>query len=249
MRKLLSFSSQYSEQIVLTLMKNINSIKLNRLQYFELSQHVEDKLDGHGLSNQENLLESIKEKVFLGLLNRDLLKTDFFLKGSFLDEAKKIADTVIEKEVKKLKLKDEKALKNQINGKINSLLNLKREKVDIYYRILRESGYDDLNAARKEQVDTILNSRLQITREEAPKELLKLRIKRVYETSRDDISQLYKKIKEAKQRFIEDGLLTPQEVENITKAKIIDLNKEDKIIPSSNLSRILSVNNLAAHEL
>lgn len=51
------------------------------------------------------------------------------------------------------------------------------------------------------------------------------------------------KNKRNKKEFIEDGLLTPQEVENITKAKIIDLNKEDKIIPSSNLSRSLSVNN------
>lgn len=65
----------------------------------------------------------------------------------------------------------------------------------------------------------------------------------------DHVTQLYEKIRETKKEFIEDGLLTPQEVENITKAKIIDLNKEDKIIPSSNLSRSLSVNNLAVHYL
>ncbi|XMA29678.1 hypothetical protein O1Q06_07840 [Wolbachia endosymbiont of Tetranychus urticae] len=44
MRNLLSFTSQYSEQIVLTLMKNINSVKLNKLEHFALSQHITNKL-------------------------------------------------------------------------------------------------------------------------------------------------------------------------------------------------------------
>lgn len=78
---------------------------------------------------------------------------------------------------------------------------------------------------------------------------LELEIESVYEGNKDHVTQLYEKIKKAKQGFIEDGLLTPQEIENITKAKIIDLNEKDKIIPSSNLSRSLSVNNLAAHYL
>ncbi|WP_265034559.1 MULTISPECIES: hypothetical protein [unclassified Wolbachia] len=249
MRKLLSITSQYSEQIVLTLMKNISSIKLNKLQCCELVQHMRNKLQEHGLDDQESLLENIGEKVFLELLNRDLLETDFSLKDSSLDGAKRIADKIIEEEVKEFELKAEKTIENQINGRIDILLALRQEKIEVYYRVLRESGYHDLNAARKEQIDSVLNSKLQITAEEAPKELLKLRIKRVYESSKGNVTQLYEKIIETKKEFIEDGLLTPQEVENITKAKIIDLNKEDKIIPSSNLSRSLSVNNLAVHYL
>nr|WP_265021898.1 hypothetical protein [Wolbachia endosymbiont (group A) of Icerya purchasi] len=190
-----------------------------------------------------------EKKVFLELLNRDLLETDFSLKDSSLDEAEEIADKIIEKEVKEFELKTEKTIENQINGKIDILLALRQEKIEVYYRVLRESGYHDLNAARKEQIDSVLNSKLQITAEEAPKELLKLRVKRVYESSKGNVTQLYEKIIETKKEFIEDGLLTPQEVENITKAKIIDLNERDKIIPSSNLSRSLSVNNLAAHYL
>lgn len=69
---------------------------------------------------------------------------------------------------------------------------------------------------------------------------LELEIESVYEGNKDHVTQLYEKIRETKKEFIEDGLLTPQEVENITKAKII---------PSSNLSRSLSVNNLAVHYL
>ena len=75
MRNLLSFTSQYSEQIVLTLMKNINSVKLNKLEQFALSQHITNKLQGDGLDDQ---LENIKGKVFLELLNQNLLRTDFF---------------------------------------------------------------------------------------------------------------------------------------------------------------------------
>ncbi|WP_250296387.1 hypothetical protein [Wolbachia endosymbiont of Oedothorax gibbosus] len=248
MRKLLSITSQYSEQIVLTLMKSIGFMELNMLEDF-LLDHIRNKLKENSLDNQEHLLKNVKEKVFLGLLNRDLLKTDFSLKDSSLDGAKRIANKIIEEEVKEFELKTEKTIENQINGKIDILLALRQEKIEVYYRVLRESGYHDLNAARKEQIDSVLNSKLQITAEEAPKELLKLRVKRVYESSKGNVTQLYEKIIETKKEFIEDGLLTPQEVENITKAKIIDLNERDKIIPSSNLSRSLSVNNLAAHYL
>lgn len=96
MRKLLSITSQYSEQIVLTLMKNISSIKLNKLQCCELVQHMRNKLQEHDLDDQESLLENIGKKVFLELLNRDLLETDFSLKDSSLDGAKRIANKIIE---------------------------------------------------------------------------------------------------------------------------------------------------------
>lgn len=252
MRKLLNFTSQYSEQVVLTLMKNINSIKLNRLQYFELSQHVEDKLDGHGLSNQENLLESIKEKVFLGLLNRDLLKTDFFLKGSSLDEAEEIADKIIEKEVKEFKLKAEGTIEGQVVRMLDGLRFLPQEKK--LYRVYSELSRNNEND--KEKIKKILQKKLAMT-EAVINDMLKkeasckleLEIEDIYNQNKCNITTLYEKIKEVKQGFIEDGLLTTQEIDKIVKERIITLNNEARIIPSSNLSRILSVNNLAAHEL
>lgn len=252
MRKLLNFTSQYSEQVVLTLMKNINSIKLNRLQYFELSQHVEDKLDGHGLSNQENLLESIKEKVFLGLLNQDLLRTDFFLKGSSLDEAEEIADKIIEKEVKEFKLKAEGTIEGQVVRMLDGLRFLPQEKK--LYRVYSELSRNNEND--KEKIKKILQKKLAMT-EAVINDMLKkeasckleLEIEDIYNQNKCDITTLYEKIKEVKQGFIEDGLLTTQEIDKIVKERIITLNNEARIIPSSNLSRILSVNNLAAHEL
>jgi len=252
MRKLLSFFSQYSEQIVLTLMKNISSMGLNKLQCFELSQHVEDKLQEHGLGDQESLLENIREKVFLELLNQNLLKTDFFLKGSSLDEAKKIADTIIVEEVKEFKLKAEGTIEGQVVRMLDGLRFLPQEKK--LYRVYSELSRNNEND--KEKIKKILQERLEVTKaamdemlKEGASHKLELEIESVYEGNKDHVTQLYKKIRETKKEFIEDGLLTPQEVESITKAKIINLNKEDKIIPSSNLSRILSVNNLAAREL
>jgi len=252
MRKLLSFFSQYSEQIVLTLMKNISSIGLNKLQCFELVQHMRNKLQEHGLGNQESLLENIGEKVFLELLNQNLLKTDFFLKGSSLDEAKKIADTIIVEEVKEFKLKAEGTIEGQVVRMLDGLRFLPQEKK--LYRVYSELSRNNEND--KEKIKKILQERLEVTKaamdemlKEGASHKLELEIESVYEGNKDHVTQLYKKIRETKKEFIEDGLLTPQEVESITKAKIINLNKEDKIIPSSNLSRILSVNNLAAREL
>ena len=252
MRKLLSFFSQYSEQIVLTLMKNISSIGLNKLQCFELVQHMRNKLQEHGLGDQESLLENIGEKVFLELLNQNLLKTDFFLKGSSLDEAKKIADTIIVEEVKEFKLKAEGTIEGQVVRMLDGLRFLPQEKK--LYRVYSELSRNNEND--KEKIKKILQERLEVTKaamdemlKEGASHKLELEIESVYEGNKDHVTQLYKKIRETKKEFIEDGLLTLQEVESITKAKIINLNKEDKIIPSSNLSRILSVNNLAAREL
>ena len=252
MRKLLSITSQYSEQIVLTLMKNISSIKLNKLQCCELVQHMRNKLQEHDLDDQESLLENIGKKVFLELLNRDLLETDFSLKDSSLDGAKRIANKIIEEEVAEFKLKAEKTIEGQIISMLDGLRMLPREKR--CYRVYVELSKNNEND--KEEIKKILQERLKVTKA-AMDEMLKkgashkleLEIESVYEGNKDHVTQLYEKIRETKKEFIEDGLLTPQEVENITKAKIIDLNKEDKIIPSSNLSRSLSVNNLAVHYL
>ncbi|WP_353282016.1 hypothetical protein [Wolbachia endosymbiont (group A) of Aleiodes leptofemur] len=252
MRKLLSITSQYSEQIVLTLMKNISSIKLNKLQCCELVQHMRNKLQEHDLDDQESLLENIGKKVFLELLNRDLLETDFSLKDSSLDGAKRIANKIIEEEVAEFKLKAEKTIEGQIISMLDGLRMLPREKR--CYRVYVELSKNNEND--KEKIKKILQERLKVTKA-AMDEMLKkgashkleLEIESVYEGNKDHVTQLYEKIRETKKEFIEDGLLTPQEVENITKAKIIDLNKEDKIIPSSNLSHSLSVNNLAVHYL
>ncbi|WP_265027076.1 hypothetical protein [Wolbachia endosymbiont (group A) of Bombylius major] len=252
MRKLLSITSQYSEQIVLTLMKNISSIKLNKLQCCELVQHMRNKLQEHDLDDQESLLENIGKKVFLELLNRDLLETDFSLKDSSLDGAKRIANKIIGEEVAEFKLKAEKTIEGQIISMLDGLKMLPKEKR--CYRLYVELSKNNEND--KEKIKKILQERLKVTKA-AMDEMLKkeashkleLEIESVYEGNKDHVTQLYEKIRETKKEFIEDGLLTPQEVENITKAKIIDLNKEDKIIPSSNLSRSLSVNNLAVHYL
>ncbi|QMV46378.1 hypothetical protein HC358_05060 [Wolbachia pipientis] len=252
MRKLLSFTSQYSEQIVLTLMKNINSIKLNKLQCFELGHYMGDKLEVYGLSDQESLLESIQRKVFLELLNQDLLKKDFSLKDSSFDEAKRIANKIIEEEVKEFKLRAEKTIEGQVVRMLDNLKMLPQSKR--CYRVYVELSKNNEND--KEKIKKILQERLEVTKA-AMDEMLKkeashkleLEIESVYEGNKDHVTQLYEKIRETKKEFIEDSLLTPQEVENVTKAKIIDLNKEDKIIPSSNLSRSLSISNLTTHHL
>ncbi|BEP32047.1 MAG: hypothetical protein WBIAU2_02740 [Wolbachia endosymbiont of Drosophila biauraria] len=147
MRKLLSITSQYSEQIVLTLMKNISSIKLNKLQCCELVQRMRNKLQEHDLDDQESLLENIGKKVFLELLNRDLLETDFSLKDSSLDGAKRIANKIIEEEVAEFKLKAEKTIEGQIISMLDGLRMLPREKR--CYRVYVELSKNNENFARK----------------------------------------------------------------------------------------------------
>lgn len=249
MRKLLSFSSQYSEQIVLTLMKNINSVKLNKLEQFVLSQHITNKLQGDGLDDQ---LENIKGKVFLKLLKLDLLKTDFSLKDSSLTEAKRIANKIIKEEVKEFKLKAKKTIKVQVARMLDSLRTLPLEKR--CYRVyteLSKNSRDD-----KEEIKKTLQEKLSIT-EAAINNMLKkeascrleIEIEDIYNQNKRNVTTLYEKTQEVKQRFIEDELLTPQEVESITRVKITGLNKEDKIMPLSRLFRSLSVSDLTSHRL
>ncbi len=168
-----------------------------------------------------------------------------------MDGAKRIANKIIEEEVAEFKLKAEKTIEGQIISMLDGLRMLPREKR--CYRVYVELSKNNEMIRKNKK---ILQERLKVTKA-AMDEMLKkgashkleLEIESVYEGNKDHVTQLYEKIRETKKEFIEDGLLTPQEVENITKAKIIDLNKEDKIIPSSNLSRSLSVNNLAVHYL
>ncbi len=191
MRKLLSFFSQYSEQIVLTLMKNISSIGLNKLQCFELVQHMRNKLQEHGLGDQESLLENIGEKVFLELLNQNLLKTDFFLKGSSLDEAKKIADTIIVEEVKEFKLKAEGTIEGQVVRMLDGLRFLPQEKK--LYRVYSEFSRNNEND--KEKIKKILQERLEVTKaamdemlKEGASHKLELEIESVYEGNKDHVT-------------------------------------------------------------
>lgn len=247
MRNLLSFTSQYSEQIVSTLMKNISSVKLNKLEHFALSQHITNKLQGDGLDDQ---LENIKGKVFLKLLERDLLKTDFSLKDSSLDEAKRIASKIIKEEVKELKLKAKKTIKGQVDRMLDSLRMLPLEKR--CYRVyteLSKNSRDD-----KEEIKKILQEKLATTEavinnmlKKEASHRLEIEIEDIYNQNKRNVTTLYEKIQEVKQRFIEDEFLIPQEVESITRVKITILNKEDKIIPSSSLSRSLSVSDLTSH--
>src|SRR6266576_1804671 len=147
MRKLLSITSQYSEQIVLTLMKNISSIKLNKLQCCELVQHMRNKLQEHDLDDQESLLENIGKKVFLELLNRDLLETDFSLKDSSLDGAKRIANKIIVEEVKEFKLKAEGTIEGQVVRMLDGLRFLPQEKK--LYRVYSELSRNNENDKEK----------------------------------------------------------------------------------------------------
>ncbi|WP_265030563.1 hypothetical protein [Wolbachia endosymbiont (group B) of Athalia cordata] len=249
MRRLLNFTSQYSEQIALTLMKNISSVKLNKLEHFALSQHITNELQGDGLDDQ---LENIKGKVFLELLNQNLLRTDFFLKDSSLTEAKRIASKIIKEEVKELKLKAKKAIKGQVARMLDSLRTLPLEKR--CYRVyteLSKNSRDD-----KEEIKKILQEKLAITEavinnmlKKEASHRLEIEIEDIYNQNKRNVTTLYEQIQEVKQRFIEDEFLIPQEVESITRVKITILNKEDKIIPSSSLSRSLSVSDLTSHRL
>ncbi|WP_353287324.1 hypothetical protein [Wolbachia endosymbiont (group B) of Gerris lacustris] len=249
MRNLLSFASQYSEQIVSTLMKNISSIKLNKLESSALNLYIINKLQEHGLDDQ---LENIKGKVFLELLNKNLLRTDFSLKDSSLTEAKRIANKIIKEEVKEFKLKAKKTIEGQVARMLDSLrmLPLGKRCYRVYTELSKNSRDD------KEEIKKILQEKLAITEAVINNMLkkeascrLEVEIEDIYNQSKHNVTTLYEKIQEVKQRFIEDELLTPQEVENITRAKITSLNKGDKTMPSSRLFRSLSINNLAAHHL
>ncbi|WP_143689176.1 hypothetical protein [Wolbachia endosymbiont of Nilaparvata lugens] len=169
MRNLLSFTSQYSEQIVSTLMKNISSVELNKLEHSTLNQYIRNKLQDHGLDNQ---VENIRGKVFLKLLERDLLKTNFSLKDSSLDEAKRIANKIIKEEVEKLRLETaEKARKInpievQVDVTLQNLSALSRErKCCIAYNRLSEQ----YKGSERGIMENILLKKLEITKEEMNK--------------------------------------------------------------------------------
>lgn len=251
MRELFGWASQYSEQIVFTLMNNIGAMKLSKL-HGHLWVHIKDKLIVYGLDNQESLFESIKEKVFLETLNKGLLKTDFSLKDSCRDKAKSIADKVLEEEVTEFKLKAERAVEGQTVRMLDSLRVLPKERR--CYRTYAELSKNNEN--NKEKIKKILQERLEITEEEMNGMLkrgasrqLELNIEEIYRQSKGSVTQLYEKTEEVKKEFIQDGLLTEQEVKSIVGAKVMELNKIEQPAPSSNLSRTLSVSSLVTYPL
>ncbi|CAQ55221.1 hypothetical protein C1A_671 [Wolbachia endosymbiont of Culex quinquefasciatus JHB] len=213
MRRLLSFTSQYSEQIVLTLMKNISSVKLNKLEHFVLGQHMRDRLQEHALDDQ---LENIKEKVFLKLLNQNLLRIDFSLKDSFLNEAKGIADEIIKEEVEKFRSETaEKARKvnpieAQIDATLQNLSALPRErKCCIAYNRLNGQYKGD----KREIMENILLKKLEITKEEMNKMLeeydirkLKLALDDACKKSGKNMEEIIKEVEEVVSSHLSHGV-------------------------------------------
>ncbi|BET29862.1 MULTISPECIES: hypothetical protein [Wolbachia] len=222
MRRLLSFTSQYSEQIVLTLMKNISSVKLNKLEHFVLGQHMRDRLQEHALDDQ---LENIKEKVFLKLLNQNLLRIDFSLKDSFLNEAKGIADEIIKEEVEKFRSETaEKARKvnpieAQIDATLQNLSALPRErKCCIAYNRLNGQYKGD----KREIMENILLKKLEITKEEMNKMLeeydirkLKLALDDACKKSGKNMEEIIKEVEEVVSSRLSHGVSASNVVEGM----------------------------------
>lgn len=251
MKKLFGWDLQYTEDAVRTLMKDISSMKLHELQQ-ELCAHIGVKLILHDLDNQKNLFESIKEKVFLELLNNKVFGRGFSVGILFDDQAKQIANRVIGEEVKKFKLIAKSTVEGQVVRMLDNLRSLPKERK--CYRVYAELSEDDNND--KTKIKKAIQKKLGVTEEEIGKILkkgasnrLELEIEESYEKNKGNITQLYGKIREIKREFIKDGFLTAEEVNSIVKEKIQDLSRAEKLIPSSNLSRSLSINNLAAHHL
>ncbi|AGK00290.1 MULTISPECIES: hypothetical protein [Wolbachia] len=199
MRKLLSFTSQYSEQIVLMLMKDISSIKLVEFLDERLSFYIAQETNTRCCAD-------IKEKVFLELLNQNLLKTDFSLKDSSVDEAKRIASKIIIGEVEKFRSEAvEKARKVnpievQVDATLQNLSALPREKkcCIAYSRLSSQYKGDE-----REIMENILLKKLEITKKEMNKMLeendirkLKLALDDACKKSGKSMEEMIKEVEE-----------------------------------------------------
>ncbi|XXB88596.1 hypothetical protein WKH12_04595 [Wolbachia endosymbiont of Zygogramma bicolorata] len=215
MRKLLSFTSQYSEQVVLALMKDISSIKLVELLDEHLSFYIAQKTNTRCCADRNfelgderiiNLITNIKEKVFLELLNQNLLKTDFSLKDSSLDGAKRIANKIIIGEVEKFRSEAaEKARKVnpievQVDATLQNLSALPREKkcCIAYSRLSSQYKGDE-----REIMENILLKKLEITKKEMNKMLeendirkLKLALDDACKKSGKSMEEMIKEVEE-----------------------------------------------------
>lgn len=246
MRELLGFGSIYTEQIVLMLMNSINSIGLRPRDVLLLFS-VEYELKKHDLN--DNQKEDIKWKIFLELLNKKFLNTDFLLKKSTPEICKMISE-IIKKEAEGLKLEPKKSpLEGQVVGMLNHMNMLPRSKR--CYRIYEELGKNDED--KKREVKRILHERLELPEEtintmlkEESSNELKFEVEDSYNHSKTNVVALYYKLKEIKKEFAKDGLFTAEEIGSIVKRKVTDLSEEDKVVPSRKLFRCVSVSNMAS---
>jgi len=251
MRELLGFGSVYTEQIVLMLMNSIGSIRLKRIEGTILLC-VEGELKKHGLDNlYDNQVENIANKVFLALLDKDLLNTDFSLKNLFIrKEEYMIISEIVEREAERLKLEPKKTMEGQVVRMLNNLNRLPQSRR--CYRIYEELGKNDED--KKREVKRILHERLKLPEKtinallkEESLSKLELAIEDIYHQSKNNVVELYNKIKEVKREFTEDELLTAEEIDSIVKGKIVNLSTEDKLVLSKGrLSRCSSVSNMAS---
>ncbi|MBD0391007.1 hypothetical protein IC220_00805 [Wolbachia endosymbiont of Pentalonia nigronervosa] len=244
MRELLGFGSIYTEQIVLMLMNSINSIELRPRDVF--LPFVEHELQKHDLN--DNQKEDIKWKIFLELLNEKFLNTDFLLKKSTPGKEKELMGVIcrmiseiIKKEVEWLKLEPKKSpLEGQVVGMLNHMNMLPRSRR--CYRIYKELGK---NAEDKREVKRILHEKLELPEEtinallkEEYLNQLKFEIKDSYNYNKNNVAELYCKLKGIKEEFAKNGLLTAEEMDSIVKGEMADLSKKDKFMSSNRLSRV-----------
>ncbi|MDN5247698.1 MAG: hypothetical protein QWI36_00975 [Wolbachia endosymbiont of Tyrophagus putrescentiae] len=244
MKKL--FSAKLKEQRVIDLINNpeLNLYKFilvdeDLIFYIARSTNIEN-IDG---KYRRSLFQNVKGKIFLELLNKDLLKTDFSLKDSSLGQAREIANKIIKEEIARLKLRAKNTLASQVSNMLSTLSTLPQERK--CYRIYTELCCNDKNS--KQEIKKILQERLEIKEEELDYILkgeasskLESEIENAYESN-------CKKIEEVKKEFVKNGLLTVQEVNDVVEVKIIDLSKKDKTIPSSKLSRSAHMDNIAGY--
>lgn len=166
MRGLLDFTSNYTEQIVLTLIRDIVCIELMELPDDNLASYITRKVNvkccaagGFTLEDERivRLIADIKEKVFLEFLNRDLLKTDFSLKDSSVDEARRIANEIVGKEVREFKSRADRAIEGQVVRMLDQLRHLPQKQR--YSRICSELSQHH----GEKKIKKILQKKLQTT--------------------------------------------------------------------------------------
>jgi len=249
MKNLLDFGSIYTEQMVLMLMNNINSIGLRPRDIF--LTFVERKLQERDLDKlDDNQVENIKWKVFLELLDKDLLNTDFSLKKLTPEKGNKLMgmiSEIIEREAERLKLESEKAFENKVVCTLDLVKRLSPSK-----RCYTAYTYHGKNDEDKKEVKRILCQRLKLSEDTINTMLkeeflnkLELEIEGIYNHSKNNVVELYYKIKEVKKEFAKDGLLTAEEIDNIVKEKMVNLSTEDQLVLSKGrLSRCLSIGSI-----
>ena len=140
-----------------------------------------------------------------------------------------------------LKLEPKKSpLEGQVVGMLNHMNMLPRSRR--CYRIYKELGK---NAEDKREVKRILHEKLELPEEtinallkEEYLNQLKFEIKDSYNYNKNNVAELYCKLKGIKEEFAKNGLLTAEEMDSIVKGEMADLSKKDKFMSSNRLSRV-----------